>query len=193
MKLVKPPYPDSTGTGLYYCTQAAHRKVAIDLAVAALRELAAFDAMDEAMREWTIQAVIQGGLVREYHKWEVDTKSYFDLMHIRNRDSIPKWNKMDGSHVEKIEAQLALFSATRPASLTVIDETRHRVNDTKHEDSYLATLPDYEALASAVDEFWQEIESQETFTPPRGVSFLHCAPGDISILRRQTRHRTGFC
>jgi hypothetical protein len=166
MNLVKPAYPDSTGTGLDYCTQAAHRKGAIDLAVAGLRELAAFDEMDEAMREWTIEALIQGALVREYHKWETDTKSYFDLMHVRNGAPNRKWKDMNDSHVKKIEEQLALFSATRPASLTVIDKTRGRVNHIKHDDSYLATLPDYEALASAVDEFWQQIGSQETFTPP---------------------------
>jgi hypothetical protein len=39
MKLVKPLHPDPTGTGLCYSTQAAHRKTAIDLVIAALREL----------------------------------------------------------------------------------------------------------------------------------------------------------
>jgi hypothetical protein len=40
LRLVKPPYLDPTGTGLCYCIQAAHRKTAIDLAIAALRGLA---------------------------------------------------------------------------------------------------------------------------------------------------------
>ena len=114
MKLIKPPYPDNTGTALYYCIHAGHRKTAIELAVASLRELAAFDQFEAAMREWTIEAVAQGAWVREYHRWETDTKSYFDAMHVRNGATAPNWKKMGGSHVEKIEMQLALFSRHVP-------------------------------------------------------------------------------
>jgi hypothetical protein len=43
MKLIKPPYPDTTDTGVCYWSQTGNRKTAIDLAVAALRELPAFE------------------------------------------------------------------------------------------------------------------------------------------------------
>ena len=166
MKLIKPPYPDTTDTGVCYWSQTGNRKTAIDLAVAALRELPAFDTMSEAMREWAIEAVAQGAWVREYHKWETDTKSYFCSMHLRNGVTAPNWKKLDGSHVEKIEKQLALFSATPPATIAVIEENRGRVNDTKHDDSYLAGQSDYEFLVSAISQFWEDLAAQETFTPP---------------------------
>jgi hypothetical protein len=169
MKLRKPPYPDPTETGLYYVIHTGHRKTAIDLAIDALRALPndpdpIFGEMSEAMREWTIEAVIQGAWVREYHKWETDTKSYFDVMHTRNGGATPNWKNVSGSHVEKIEKQLALFSAIPPASMTVIEETRQRVNGMKHEDSYLASQADYESLVSAVERFWGDLEIGEEFT-----------------------------
>jgi hypothetical protein len=171
MRLVKPPHPEVSGTGLYYCMQAGHRKTAIDLVIDSLRGLPndsseqVFAEMGEAMRGWTIEAVVQGAWVREYHKWETDTKSYFNVMYARNKASPPNWKKLTCSHVEKIEKQLALFSATLPASLTVIDKTRDRINDAKHEDSYLASQSDYECLTTAVDQFWQSLITQEVFTP----------------------------
>jgi hypothetical protein len=61
--------------------QAGHRKTAIDLVIDSLRGLPndsseqVFAEMGEAMRGWTIEAVVQGAWVREYHKWETDTKS----------------------------------------------------------------------------------------------------------------------
>ena len=170
MRLVKPPHPQVTGTGLYYCTEAGNRKHAIDLVIEALRGLpndpSEFLAeMGEAMREWTIEAVVQGAWVREYHKWETATKSYFNVMYARNSKAAPNWEKLMGSHVEKIENQLALFSAAPPASLTMIDKTRDRINDAKHEDSYLASQSDYECLTTAVDQFWQSLITQEVFTP----------------------------
>ena len=82
-----------------------------------------------------------------------------------SKASPPNWKKLTGSHVEKIETQLALFSVTPPASLTVIDKTRDRINDAKHEDSYLASQSDYECLTTAVDQFWQSLITQEVFTP----------------------------
>jgi len=144
MRLVKPPHPEVTGNGLYYCMQVGHRKTAIDLVIDSLRGLPNDSSellaeMGEAMREWTIEAVVQGAWVREYHKWETDTKSYVNVMYARNKASPPNWKKLTCSHVEKIEKQLALFLATPPASLTVIEETRARINDAKHEDSYLAS------------------------------------------------------
>jgi hypothetical protein len=171
MKLVKPSHPDPTGTGLCYSTLAAHRKTSIDLVIAALRRLPGdpsdqfLHEVGEAMREWTIEAVIQGAWVREYHKWETDTKSYFGVMHARNGGSAPKWGKIDGSHVEKVKKQLAIFSAAAPASMAVIEDTRCRVNGMKHEDSYLASQSDYETLAAAVDQFWQDLNDQEEFCP----------------------------
>jgi hypothetical protein len=172
MKLMKPPFPAKTDTGVYYCTQAAHRKTAIDLAIAVLRELPAFDAMDGAMREWTNKSVIQGAWIRTYHQWEADTKSYFNAMHIRNGGEAPNWGKMKVPHVEtvshvsKVEHQLSSFSAKRPLSLSLVDEARCRVNDAKHEDSYQASAADYDKLVTAIDEFWQELAEQEEFTPP---------------------------
>jgi hypothetical protein len=176
MKLIKPPYPDPTGTGLDYCMQAAHRRTAIELAIAALQELPSDPSdqllceMGEAMREWTIEAIVQGAWVLGYHKWETDTKSYFDVMHVRNGQPAPQWKKIKRqmkmpSHVEIVRTQLATFSAKIPASLIVIDGVRERVNDAKHEDSYLASQSDYEALSAAIDQFWQDLESQEEFTP----------------------------
>jgi hypothetical protein len=170
MKLIKPPYPDPTGTGLDYCMQATHRRTAIELAIAALQELPSdpddlLYEMSEAMREWTVEAVVQGAWVLGYHKWETDTKSYFDVMHTRNGEPAPQWKKMKGSHVEKVRTQLATFSAKVPVSLIVIDGVRDRVNDAKHDDSYLASQSDYESLSAAIDQFWQDLESQEEFTP----------------------------
>ena len=171
MKLRKPPFPDPTGTGLYYGIQTRHRRTAIDLAISSLRILpnepeTIFGEMAESMREWTIEAVIQGAWIREYHKWETDTKSYFDVMHIRNGGQNQNWKNISGSHVEKIEKQLTVFSARRPASMATIEETRERVNGMKHEDRYLASEADYESLVSAVEQFWDDLGTQEDFTPP---------------------------
>jgi hypothetical protein len=173
MKLRKPPWPDSTGTGLYYAIQAGQRKIAIDLVIEALKALPSdsdplFGELSEAMREWTIEAVIQGAWVREYHKWETDTKSYFELMHVRNNGAHPNWKKMNVSHVEKVKRELALFSAALPTSITVIDATRDRVNGAKHADSDLASKLDFESLALSINQFWQDLALQESFTPPEG-------------------------
>jgi hypothetical protein len=171
MKLCKPPYPDPTGTGLYYVTHTGHRKTAIDLAIEALRVLPndpdpIFGEVSEAMREWIIEALIQGAWIREYHKWETDTKSYFDFMHTRNGGAIPNWKNISGSHIDKVKEQLVLFSAIPPALMAVIEETRQHVNGMKHEDSYIASQADYESLVSAVERFWNDLECQEEFTPP---------------------------
>ena len=99
--------------------------------------------------------------MREYHQWEIDTKIYFEAMHARNASSAPKWRALSGSHVQKIQAQLALFSVVEPTSLDVIDQMRLRLNNTKHEGSYLATPQDYEQLTNAINEFWSELANQE--------------------------------
>ena len=119
------------------------------------------------MREWTIEFVVQGAWLREYHKWEADTKSYFNAMYARNGQPAPNWRELSGSHVDKIKNQLSLFSAISPPSLTAIEATRSRINDAKHEDSYLATQSDYDCLTTAVDRFWEEMAGQEMFTPPK--------------------------
>jgi hypothetical protein len=119
--------------------------------------------MAEAMRELAIEAIIRGAWIRGYHKWETDKKSYFEAMHARNGTPTPNWKKIDGSHVDK---QLALFSATPPESMWVIEETRQRVNGMKHEDSYLASQADYESLLNAVQQFWGDVGIQEDFISP---------------------------
>lgn len=165
MKLCK-RYLEPRGTAVYFWAQAGHRKSAIDLAVGALRDLPnnpqdAFFEMNESMCQWTIEAVFQGAWMREYHHWETDTKAYFEAMHGRNASNTPNWRTLGGSHVQKVQAQLVLFAAKEPASLSIIDQMRARLNDTKHEGSYLATAQDYEELADAVSEFWSDLNDQE--------------------------------
>lgn len=87
-------------------------------------------------------------------------------MYARNGSTAPNWKGMTGSHVAKVESQLTLFSAKRPAALDVIDEARDRVNGMKHEGTYLASRADYERLATAVDRFWQDFDEQEELSPP---------------------------
>jgi hypothetical protein len=85
-------------------------------------------------------------------------------MYTRNGKSAPPWRNAGGSsHADKVRVRLAAFSATVPVSLAVIDNARSRINDAKHEDSYLANQSDYDDLTAAIDQFWQDLENQEEF------------------------------
>lgn len=184
MKLCK-RYLEVPGTAVYFWTQAGHRQSAIDLAVGALHDLPSdsddpFSEMSVAMRQWTIEAVFQGAWVREYHHWETDTKAYFKAMHGRNGSSEPNWRVIAGSHVQKVRAQLALFSVAEPASLTLIDAMRLRLNETKHEGGYLATAQDYGRLAEAISSFWGNLDEQESVDYRQG---LDAACGHSAQLR----------
>ncbi|MBW4091860.1 MAG: hypothetical protein HIU82_12255 [Proteobacteria bacterium] len=126
------------------------------------------------MGEWAVESLIQGAWMREYHEWEKATKSYFDGQCSRAGTAKPDWKgKVPGitraaSHVDRVRAQLSLFSATiSEGTLAILDEQRNRINVAKHEDEYFATEQDYLDLINAVSAFWNELATQEEFTMSR--------------------------
>lgn len=165
MRLCK-RYLETHGTAGYFSVQAGHRGTAISLAIGAVSDLPndphdVFLGTAEALRQWTIEAVFQGAWMREYHHWETDTKAYFEAMHVRNSSVAPKWRTLSGSHVQKVRSQLAAFSVPEPTSLSVIDQMRGLLNDTKHDGGYLANAQDYNDLTNAVTKFWDDLNEQE--------------------------------
>lgn len=183
MNLRKPPFPDVAGTAVYFWTHAGHRETAIETAMAVIRnvdkreqaELAgdpAWQAFTNHMGDWVIESLLQGAWMREYHEWEKATKTYFDSNHARSSGTKVNWRaNLPGvpgtSHVDRVRAQLAVFSATVPAdTLEVIDRTREHVNLAEHEAEHFIGEADYKALVQAVTTFWEALTEQEEFTPP---------------------------
>ena len=177
MKLRTAPYPDPTGSGGYFFTQAGHRQTAIEMAIDTIRK--AFEREikeapdDQANREflivgrdWVIKSLLQGAYLREYHAWETDTKQYFDCQHRRNESKGVVWKT--GNHVSQVKQQLSIFSASVPDHvMAAIDQARRHVNTIKHKGTFLATEDDYKASVAGIEDFWSGLAEQESFTPPR--------------------------
>jgi hypothetical protein len=183
VKLQKPPHPDLVGTGTYFYIHACHRETAIDVAIAVLRKTAEAENAELAgnpvslelfghMGEWVVESLLQGAWMREYHEWEKATKAYFDGHHARNGSSAVNWRgRVAGvpnpSHMQRIAAQLALFSATVPSEvLDTIDDTRNKVNAAKHTGELFVTEADYKDFVKSILTFWERLEEQEEFTAP---------------------------
>ena len=181
MKLRKPPYPDPVGTGNYFYIHACHRETAIGAAIDVIREAARRDTaalgddvvwqeLTGYMGEWVVESLIQGAWMREYHEWEKATKAYFDGHHIRNGGTKVDWRfKVAGvsrpSHMDRVKAQLAAFSATAPAeALAAIDHARLRVNSAKHDSELFVDEAEYKALVKAILAFWERLNEQEEFS-----------------------------
>jgi hypothetical protein len=182
LRLKRTPYPDPVGTAAYFWVHAGHRETAINHAIlvirdSSVRELAALAddpimaGLAAPMGEWAIESLIQGAWMREYHEWEKATKSYFEGQHLRGGTAKPDWKgKLLGtnktaSHVDRVRAQLSLFSAVMSEStLATLDEQRERINTAKHEGNHFATEQDYGDLVHAVSSFWNELAPQEEFT-----------------------------
>jgi len=185
VKLRRPPYPDPIGTAGYYWVHAGHRETAISHATEVVRDTSkrelegmAHDpimvALSAPMGAWVVESRIQGAWMREYHEWEKATKAYFDGHHVRNGSTKVDWKtRLSGStgaasHVDRVRAQLALFSASvLPDTLDAIDRHRCLINTNKHEDDYFATEEDYRDLVQAIAAFWNELAPQEEFTLKR--------------------------
>lgn len=151
MKLRMPPYPDSVATGIYFYVQACHRKTAIVAAISVICKTAEQEDAEFAdapvslgpsgdMGEWVVESLLQGAWMREYHEWEKATKAYFEEQHLRNGSAVKWKGKAAGvegptpSHMDRVKAQIALFSATVPTEiLDAINDTRVNVNKSKHE------------------------------------------------------------
>ena len=186
MKLKRPPYPEVVGTAGYFFVHADHRETAIDHAIRVIRDDAARElaacgddpvmaALTAPMGDWVVESLIQGAWLREYHEWEKATKSYFEGQHLRNGSLEPDWKaKLPGSagavsHVDRVRAQLAYFSASvAGAVLDTLNAQRRLINAAKHKDEYFVTEQDYRALIQAVADFWNELAPQEEFTVRRG-------------------------
>jgi len=174
MKLLKPPYPSVTDSSTYFHIQSAHRRHAIDLGLGAIADLPpgpgdGLGKMDEALRNWASDALIQGACLREYHHWEADTKRYFAAIYQRNGQPGPSW-KGPGSHVAKVGEQLTIFGLAPAPSMSVLDATRLNLNDLKHEDGYFVTMADYDGLMEAIYAFWDHVAASEIFVPgPRST------------------------
>jgi hypothetical protein len=179
MKLRKARHPDPTDSGVYFFTQACHRKTAIEVAIGAIREVCdratkearndeLFPGSNAVMGHWAIESLLQGAFLREYHAWETDTKQYFDTQHVRNGGTKVDWKKQDDScgHVSKVKQQLLRFSASVPEqAMAAINRTRNDVNTIKHNQGTLVvTEDDYNALVDSVGVFWSELASQESVT-----------------------------
>ena len=185
MKLRMPPYPDSVAKGSYY-VQACLRKTAIDAAISVICKTAEQEDAEFAdapvslgpsgdMGEWVVESLLQGAWMREYHEWEKATKAYFEEQHSRNGSAVKWKGKAAGvegrtpSHMDRVKAQLALFSATVPTEiLDAINDTRVNVNKSKHEhaDELFVTESDYMLFVKSVLNFWERMGEQEEFMPP---------------------------
>jgi hypothetical protein len=178
MKLRKPPYPDPVGTGGYCYIDACLRETAIDAAISVIRKTAEEENAQFAddpvslglfghMGEWVVESLLQGAWIREYHEWEKATKAYFDGHHARNGGSAVDWRgNVVGvpkpSHVDRVMAQLDLFSARVPPEiLAAIDETRSKVNAAKHAGELFVTESEYKLFVKSVQIFWERLGEQE--------------------------------
>ena len=185
MKLRRPPHPDPVGTAGYYWVHAGHRETAINHAIEVIRDTSKHQlegmghdpflaALSAPIGPWVVESLIQGAWMREYNEWEKATKAYFDGHHMRNGGTKVDWKaRLSGSagaasHVDRVRAQLVLFSATvSPDILDAIDRHRRLINTNKHEDDYFATEEDYRDLVRAVAAFWNELAPKEEFTRGR--------------------------
>src|SRR4051812_12229361 len=85
MKLLN---PFTVGLASICHVQVEHRKTAMEYAIAGISlvheknsSLFAGDKsateIEDVIRDWVIETLIQGAYIREYHIWEKDTKKYF--------------------------------------------------------------------------------------------------------------------
>ncbi|MDB5713041.1 MAG: hypothetical protein JWO15_438 [Sphingomonadales bacterium] len=169
LRLLRPRYPSVAGTAGYFYLQATHRRHAIELALGAIAALpgepaGGFLDLDDVIRDWASDTLIQGACLREYHHWEADTKHYFAAAYQRHGQSLPSW-KGPGSHVVKVSEQLDTFQVALPSSLQILDAMRGNLNNLKHESEYLVTMADLDLLTQAVYAFWGDIGAHEIFVP----------------------------
>jgi hypothetical protein len=180
VNLTKPPHPDTLHSALYFLIHAAHRKTAIDAAIAVLHDQARTETTRNGSAqwaeattiatEWVVESLIQGAWLREYHQWEIATKAYIQGQYARSLGvpvSEPALWRGGGSHVDKVKHQLGLFNATPPACIAAIDATREQVNAAKHCTDLFVDRGAYDALIATIEAFWQALDEQEAFTIDR--------------------------
>jgi hypothetical protein len=179
MNLRKARHPDLTDSATYFFSQAGHRQTAIETAICVIGEACEratkeapkdelFPGSNVIGRNWAIESLLQGAFLREYHKWETDTKQYFDTQQLRNGGTKIAWKKQDVScgHISKIKQQLSIFSASVPGhAMAAINRARNDVNTIKHEGTLIVTEDDYKALVAGIEAFWEELSQQESVTP----------------------------
>ncbi len=159
-------HKDMKDTARYFWFQAQHRKDAIDGVIQMIRNsqrppaefMGVLSEVDDVVVEWTIETVIQGAVLREYHHWETDTKDYFKAMHDRKGVAAPKNRRLP--HASWVQGQLVLFRLDFP-EFKNFDDARILVKNMKHEGVKWATVADFERLRGAVSDFWSRLSGSE--------------------------------
>ncbi len=149
-------------TASYFLIQSLHRKDAIDGVIQMIRNsprppaefMGGLSEIDDMVLEWTIETVIQGAVLREYHHWETDTQVYFTAM--RDRNGFAATQNRGLAHTLWVTSQLELFRLNFP-EFQNFDKARVLVNDMKHKSGKWATVADFARLRGAVSDFWSRL------------------------------------
>lgn len=171
-----------SGSGLRagHCfIQLGHRKTAIEYALVALKvkQRLNVDALgddpltlelEDTMRFWVEETLLQGAYLREYHLWEKDCKAYFSHMAARNGiawSEKPRQGIVFTAHIGNV---LNLFGSPVPNPvMDRIDAMRKRVNDMKHESGltmeHFVTAKDFETALEALEDFWNSLCQHEIY------------------------------
>jgi len=125
--------------------QVGHRQTAIEYAIAGIAKIyeanlrpfgdnPVYSEMEETMREWVVEALLQGAYLRECHLWEKDCKAYFAIMAERNDETIVINTKGSQAFTDLIEDTLVRVDVAMPLDiLGTIESARRRVNTMKQD------------------------------------------------------------
>lgn len=161
-------------------TQVEHRKTAMDYAIKGIglvREKNAalfpddqmFAEMEDTMRDWVIETLIQGAYIREYHLWEKDTKQYFQKQLTLNKSSQQlAFKSGKRGFIDLAIFGLSVFGAQVPPTvINVLDLMRRKVNSAKHDPGLLVghflTQDEYNKAVQNISAYWQELDTQENY------------------------------
>jgi hypothetical protein len=167
-------------SAIFYRTHLGHRENAVHLAIKLIRRAVEIERQehtpDPVMMEfisigepWTIDHVIQGCYIEEYHQWEKGVKQYCKAQ--RELNCLPgdfNWKTaVDKSFVKRATEAIEFFCASvDPEVMAAIDAMRNRVNEMKHDPlSNRVQLSDIENAFKTLTNFWEMLAGIE------GLSF----------------------
>jgi hypothetical protein len=158
--------------------QVGHRADAVEYAIAGIKKIYESNldqlgqdeltcAMEDTMRAWVEETLLQGAYLREYHLWEKACKAYFDEMARRNGGSFSF--DRGKSCTESVREALSKFSVTMSSQdLSAIEEMRKRTNVMKHdaglELDHFITRVNYDQAMAALGGFWECLAMSEKIT-----------------------------
>jgi hypothetical protein len=120
--------------------------------------------------EWLTDSLIQAMYQHEYHRWEVEVKSFLNShRHLNEVMEKFDWRHPKGGLIKMVVRCLEEFCVkVDEPTMNAIDAMRLNVNKIKHEasfsDKYKITRADYETAVRAIEEFWRLMNATQRQT-----------------------------